>query len=360
MISVENIVKSFEDQSRRTTVLRDVSFHVNRSEIFTLLGPSGSGKTTSMRCVAGLETPDSGRIALDGDAVFCSRSLVNTPPNKRGLGMVFQSYAIWPHMSVGENVAYPLSRRRFSRDEIKAKVRRALAQVDLLALADRPAPNLSGGQQQRVALARAIVNDPAILILDEPLSNLDAKLRLQMRAELVELQRKLGLTMLYVTHDQEEALSMSSTLAVMRDGEVVETGDPITLFEAPKTHFTAEFLGLSNFLPGQILDGGGGSDSIAIDTEFGRFAGNRRKGETAAPELFFRPHHACLDASNEDGLNIGRARLVAKTFLGELMEITLQGKENSVKLRVHPSSEIQMGEMVSFRVEPRHSLIFSS
>ena len=234
--------------------VRDISFTARRGELLTLLGPSGCGKTTTLRAIAGLETPRQGRIAIGGHTVFDAARGENLAPERRGLAMVFQSYAIWPHMTVFENVAFGLRARGLASRDLPDAVRRSLDLVGLGAFADRPATRLSGGQQQRVALARSIAGDPAVILLDEPLSNLDAQLRLAMRAEFKALQRRLELTAIYVTHDQEEALVLSDRILVMRDGIIEQEGTPAEIHGAPKSRFVAEFVGVSNILPCDVTD----------------------------------------------------------------------------------------------------------
>src|SRR5205823_12558032 len=216
---------------------------VPEGKFYTLLGPSGCGKTTTLRCLAGLESPDSGEIEIAGQVVYSSRTGALVRPDHRPIGMVFQNYAIWPHMNVFENVAFPLrvSERPPSRDETRRMVTEALALVGLEGLEDRPAPQLSGGQQQRLALARALVRKPKLLLLDEPLSNLDAKLRQRMRIELRELQRRLRITTIYVTHDQAEALFLSHRVAVMQNGRIAQEGRPRDLYASPSSGFVADF-----------------------------------------------------------------------------------------------------------------------
>jgi putative spermidine/putrescine transport system ATP-binding protein len=226
--------------------LDDVSLTVGRGEFLTLLGPSGSGKTTMLMAIAGFVAPSAGRILLNGQPIQ------HLPPEKRNFGMVFQGYALFPHLSVARNVAFPLEVRGTSRAEIGRKVKEALDLVQLGALADRLPRQLSGGQQQRVALARALVFAPHLLLLDEPLSALDAKLRADMQIELKAFHRRIGLTFIYVTHDQEEALSMSDRIAILRDGWLLQLGAPTELYERPATRFVAEFLGKSNFLAGKV------------------------------------------------------------------------------------------------------------
>ncbi|MGH7855662.1 MAG: ABC transporter ATP-binding protein [Candidatus Binatia bacterium] len=232
--------------------VKDLSLDVLDGEILTLLGPSGCGKTTTLRMVAGLETPDAGDIYFGEQAVVMSSRQVSLPPNKRNVGMVFQSYAIWPHMTVAENVAFPLKARRFPKHEIKERMLRALGLVGLTGYEDRPGPLLSGGQQQRVAFARALVTEPRVLLLDEPFSNLDAKLREQMRISVKLLQKRLNIAMLFVTHDQIEALSLSNRIALMNFGVVQQQGDPRLLYEAPVNEFVRDFVGRTLLFKGTV------------------------------------------------------------------------------------------------------------
>src|SRR4051812_8261460 len=254
-LSVENLHKSFG--SGRPAV-DDVSFTAAEGEIIVLLGPSGCGKTTTLRCVAGLEHPTSGVIRIGGEVVSDPQRGLLLPPEKRGMGMVFQSYAVWPHMTVFENIAFPLRVRRAPAEQIRTRVTQVLETIGLSGLADRPATDLSGGQQQRVALGRALVSDPTLLLLDEPFSNLDARLREGMRVEMGELQRRLGLTTIFVTHDQTEAMMLSDRLFVMNAGRIEQTGTPRHVYEEPASRFVMDFLGRINYLPAQAarLPGG--------------------------------------------------------------------------------------------------------
>ena len=232
--------------------VKDLSLDVLDGEILTLLGPSGCGKTTTLRMVAGLETPDAGDIFFGDQAVVMTSRRLMLPPDKRNVGMVFQSYAIWPHMTVAENVAFPLKARRFPKSEIKDRVLRALDLVGLAGFEDRPGPLLSGGQQQRVAFARALVTEPRVLLLDEPFSNLDAKLREQMRISVKLLQKRLNIAMLFVTHDQIEALSLSNRIALMNFGVVQQQGDPRLLYEEPVNEFVRDFVGRTLLFKGKV------------------------------------------------------------------------------------------------------------
>jgi len=243
------------DQGEIVKAAQDVCFEVPEGKLFTLLGPSGCGKTTTLRSIAGLEKPRVGEIAVKDRIVYSSAKGVFVAPNRRGFGMVFQSYAIWPHMNVFKNAAFPLDvgEKRLSRTEIRDRVMRVLQAVQLEHLADREATKLSGGQQQRLALARALVMEPALLLLDEPLSNLDAKLRHLLRFELKRLQRELKITTVYVTHDQSEALALSHEIAVMKDGRIQQIGSPRDIYERPCNSFVADFVGSTNFLDGSVL-----------------------------------------------------------------------------------------------------------
>ncbi|HWB48465.1 MAG TPA: ABC transporter ATP-binding protein [Stellaceae bacterium] len=232
-----------------------VSLTVAQGEHVTLLGPSGCGKTTTLRAIAGLEEPSGGTIRIDGTAVYSAAERRNVPAEKRGVSMVFQSYAVWPHMSVFDNVAYGLRVRKLPRPEIARAVERALDLVQMRNFADRSAALLSGGQQQRVALARAIAFSPNVLLFDEPLSNLDAKLRAEMRVELRELQRRLGVTSVYVTHDQEEALAISDRVVVMNVGGIEQIGSPEDIYNRPRTRFVADFVGSANLIAGRVAEG---------------------------------------------------------------------------------------------------------
>jgi ABC-type Fe3+/spermidine/putrescine transport system ATPase subunit len=263
------------------------SLDVKRGEIFTLLGPSGCGKTTTLRLVAGLERPDAGEITLRGRLVASAPRRLFVPPNKRNLGMVFQSYAIWPHMTVFDNVAYPLTLRGMKRAAIRDKVGRVLDLVGLEGLETRAATLLSGGQMQRLALCRALVYEPDLLLLDEPFSNLDAKLREQMRLEVKLLQRRLGITVLFVTHDQVEALSLSDRIAVMQRGRVEQLGPPRHLYERPASAFVRDFLGQTVLLRGRVGPARAGTPPAAVTVEMnGPLAGHRLVGQPAQGAVF--------------------------------------------------------------------------
>jgi len=248
-LSVHSLRKSFG----ALRAVDGISFDVNQGELITLLGPSGCGKSTTIRLIAGLERPDDGEISLDDRLLVSVGQRRFTPPEKRGIGMVFQSYAVWPHMTVYENVVFPLQARHVAAREARPRAMRALDAVGLSAMADKPAPLLSGGQQQRVAMARALVCDPNVLLLDEPFSNLDARLRDEMRLQLREVQLRLGVTSVFVTHDQTEAMMLSDRVLVMNAGRVEQAGTPREVYESPASQFVMDFLGQVNHLPASVL-----------------------------------------------------------------------------------------------------------
>jgi len=266
-VGLRGLWKTYQGSSK--PAVQNLSLDVHDGEIVTLLGPSGCGKTTTLRMVAGLETPDAGDIFFGDQAVVMSSRRFSLPPNKRNVGMVFQSYAIWPHMSVAQNVSFPLKARRFSKTEITERVKRALDLVGLSGFEDRPGPLLSGGQQQRVAFARALVTEPRVLLLDEPFSNLDAKLREQMRISVKLLQKRLSVAMLFVTHDQIEALSLSNRIALMNFGVVQQQGEPRLLYESPVNEFVRDFVGRTVLFKGQVQSSNP-SGQIAIAIAGGR------------------------------------------------------------------------------------------
>src|ERR671930_662292 len=260
-IHVESLVKQFSE----SRALDDVTFHVGEGELFTLLGPSGCGKSTTLMSIAGFQTPEQGRIAVGGDVFFDAARRLSVPAERRNLGIVFQSYAVWPHMTVFQNLAFPLKVRKTKRSAVRPRVLEVLELVEMAQYVDRYPHQLSGGQQQRVALARALVYSPSVLLLDEPFSNLDAKLRERARAWVKELQHSLGLTTLFVTHDQDEALSMSDRVLVMNQGVVQQIGTPEEVYRRPANRFVADFVGRVNLISGDVVGWEAGVLSLALD-----------------------------------------------------------------------------------------------
>jgi iron(III) transport system ATP-binding protein len=309
-VRATGLVKTFG----AVVAVNDLSFEAKAGEFLTLLGPSGCGKTTTLRLVAGLEKPDRGEIYVGDRALSAAGSGLFVPPERRGMGMVFQSYAIWPHMTVFENVAFPLQELRVSRAEIRDRVMAILATVGLGGLHARPAPMLSGGQQQRVALARALVSNPQVLLLDEPLSNLDARLREEMRFELRDMQAKLGITSIFVTHDQAEAMTLSDRIVVMNAGSIEQEGAPEEVYQRPSTRFVMDFLGRANHLPARIVRADDGSLAAEIEAIGFRLpieaAAQRPEAVTPGHEvvLAFRPEAVEARAADRDGAWVGVVR----------------------------------------------------
>jgi iron(III) transport system ATP-binding protein len=335
MISVAGLGKTFQSKSETVHAIRDVSFEVAAGEIVTLLGPSGCGKTTTLRCVAGLEKPSAGSIFINDRAVVDSKHDVFVPPHRRNLGMVFQSYAIWPHMNVLENVAYALEGRGMSKPDMRAQAMQALDTVQMAHLSDRPAPRLSGGQQQRVAIARALVGRPQALLFDEPLSNLDAKLRMEMRKELRRLQLQIGLTSIYVTHDQSEALAISDWIILMKDGQIVERGRPVDIYRWPKKVFTAQFLGATNLFPGTLV--GKEGQRARVQGPHGDLVGVLSDPAVqigAAVQVSVRPEAIGMasspGASGHDDANQISGRLELAVFAGNAVEAEVRVGETKV------------------------------
>ncbi|MGB6535807.1 MAG: ABC transporter ATP-binding protein [Xanthobacteraceae bacterium] len=352
MFTVDNLHKSYIASGAEVRAVDGISLDVETGRLITLLGPSGCGKTTMLRCLAGLERPQAGRIVIGNRTVFDSVKRVFVPASDRGIGMVFQSYAIWPHMTVFENVAFPLrvSRvKKYSAAEIGDRVSRMLDMVQLMGFAQRPATQLSGGQQQRLAFARGLVHEPAILLLDEPLSNLDAKLREQMRLELKRLQRSLGITTIYVTHDQAEALALSDEIAVFDAGRIVQRGTPQEIYRHPNSRFVADFVGSANFLPGAVRGTDGGL--TLVETAHGVMRCLFTEPIAAGSKAFVtaRPEDILLfdgtDKTMTDGLNALKGKIVNRVFLGEVVDYIVDLGDRELRARAR-SDDFQIGQQV--------------
>ena len=357
MIRIKNLQMTYRSEQGVVQAVRDLSLEVKQGEFYTLLGPSGCGKTTTLRCVAGLEKPDTGEIVVSNKVVYSSADGTLVAPHHRNIGMVFQSYAIWPHMDVFDNVALPLLyvRPKLSRAKIREKVMEELSLVQLEGLEHRPAPFLSGGQQQRLAMARALVAEPQVLLLDEPLSNLDAKLREEMRCELRDLVKRLDLTTLYVTHEQVEALTMSDVIAVMNDGRIVQEGSPHDVYSAPRESFVAEFIGKTNFLPGRIVSQGlqDGKGLAKVETSVGvlrcRMAAAMREGDSAVVAV--RPEDVTIyqdQPSPEIDVVEGEVEIVA--FLGDAIECTVKVADQRILVKLNPRAAMSPGKKVFLNI----------
>ena len=352
ILKVDRLAKSFGAAG-----VHNVSFDVAPREFFTILGPSGCGKTTTLRCIAGLETPTDGAIEINHQTVYSRAADILVPTARRDIGMVFQSYAIWPHMTVAENVAFPLTVQNLGKAAIGERTARALAMVGLEGLGDRPAPLLSGGQQQRVALARAVAKGAPLLLLDEPLSNLDASLREQMRGELRDLQRRIGITAIYVTHDQEEALNLSDRIAIMRDGHVVDIDTPANLYFHPKTVFAAEFIGRATILPCQLL--ATCSTGTRVQTPLGPLLSHNAPADATKPLAFaIRPEHIEIAPTAADNVLEGIIRSVG--FAGRIIEYDILVGDAS--LRVQRTSDVlhEPNTAVKIRLPPNRCMLIAA
>jgi len=363
LINVHNLNKTFQTASRDIVkAIQNVNFEVEKGSFYTLLGPSGCGKSTTLRCVAGLEMPDSGEIMVSNKTVYSEEKNISIPPNKRNIGMVFQSYAIWPHMTVAENVAFPLKlmKERLSSSQIKEKVRKALDAVRLGGLENRQAPQLSGGQQQRLALARALVREPEIMLLDEPLSNLDAKLREAMRVELKDLLQRLNITTLFVTHDQAEALAMSTKIAVMKQGKIIQEASPEEIYVRPSCRFVADFIGTSNFFEGIVEETAEPGDFGKIKTAHGLWqaylAIEARLGDKVT--LCIRPENITVDTrkpASEVNTLTGKVEIL--TFLGEYKDVAIAVGDDLIKARLPFQSQVDRGDRVYLHAPPETSVV---
>jgi iron(III) transport system ATP-binding protein len=359
MIQISDLHVRYQGDRGEVHAVRGINLQIKEGQFYTLLGPSGCGKTSTLRCLAGLEPPSEGEISIDGTLVYSSSRNVLVPPHKRDIGMVFQSYAIWPHMTAFENVAFPLREmRRFSRNDIKERVGKALRLVQLSGFEDRPAPFLSGGQQQRLALARALVREPKVLLLDEPLSNLDAKLREDTRVELRELVKKIGITTVYVTHDQLEALTMSDVVAVMKDGQIMQEASPIEIYRTPKERFVANFIGMSNFLEGEVSRLANGNGLGLVQTKDGALhcvlPPDAHVKDTVT--IVIRPEDIALsgpEAGAADN-NLLEGKVVAALFIGEAMEYQLELRGGTLlRLKLHASTGVTKGDIIRVAMPAR-------
>jgi ABC-type Fe3+/spermidine/putrescine transport system ATPase subunit len=353
-------VRDLVVQYGRVTAVRGVSFTVRPGEQVTLLGPSGCGKTTTLRAIAGLEPPTSGEIVIGGTAVFSSAKRINVSAERRGLSMVFQSYAIWPHMTVFDNVAYGLRVRRMGAREIAEKVRWALDMVQMEGFAQRSASKLSGGQQQRVALARAFVFSPSVLLFDEPLSNLDAKLRAEMRIELRELQHRVGITSVYVTHDLEEALAISDRIVVMCDGAIEQIGTPSEIYYFPRNAFVADFVGSANLIRGRHRPECGRDGLIALETPGGTLVYGAECGRAVASEGVFSVRPAHMRLSHEkpaDQINTWPVRIRRCVFQGDFTQYHVDWEERQLVVRCATAEQFEEGEEAYLAVHSRHCIL---
>jgi iron(III) transport system ATP-binding protein len=361
MVEIDHLKKQFGAE----TAVRDLSLSVRQGEFLTLLGPSGCGKTTTLRCVAGLERPDGGEIRIGGDLVASAERGIYLNPESRNIALVFQSYAVWPHMTVFDNVAYGLRVRRAPAGVIKQRTLRVLDMVGLADLAERYATKLSGGQRQRVALARAIVYEPRVVLFDEPLSNLDAKLREQMRIELVRLQHEVGITSVYVTHDQSEALVMSDRVVVMNNGVIQQVDHPQTIYVRPANTFVARFIGVANVLQGTLLGREGGFCRIEVPLGDGRaplrLLAEGGGGVAPGERLFLslRPEDIALHLQRPEhapGGNLLEGEVVETVYLGNFLECRVRAGSHEIAIQIDHFEQLAPGQTVFLTFSPDHAL----
>jgi iron(III) transport system ATP-binding protein len=355
-IEIKNLFKRF----RNVVAVNHIQLEVNKGEMLTLLGPSGCGKTTTLRCIAGLEKPEEGDIVIDSKPMF-SEGFVQ--PSKRGIGMVFQNYAVWPHMKVFNNIVYGLRLQRVPRQSIQERARQVVGLVGLNGLEERYPGQLSGGQQQRVALARALVRNPKVLLLDEPLSNLDAKLREKMRFEIKSLVRRMGITSVYVTHDQAEAMVISDRVAVMDSGNVVQIGTPHEIYEKPANRFVADFIGTMNFMSGEVVQVHQDTDAVYVRTEFSKKMLCKTPGITATTpgkkvyasirpedvEVFTEPPQARE--------NLFKGTIVHKAYLGNLLYFFVNVDGTMIRVQVPYQVPQEEGQELYVFLNPQKCMI---
>lgn len=357
-IHITKLNKTYFSEGKRIEALFDVNLTIPANEIFTLLGPSGCGKTTLLRSIVGLEIPDEGEIRIGDEIVFSTQKGIFVPPEKRGLSMVFQSYAIWPHMNVFDNVAYPLQTQKRPKEEIRERVKNTLAFVQLEGFENRPATKLSGGQQQRVALARALVAQPKVILFDEPLSNLDAKLREETRKELREFLTELRITAVYVTHDRIEALSLSDTVAVMRDGRIVEIGTPKKIYFDSDKSFVADFIGRANLVEGNVSRVG--ADRTIVETALGSISCSKKKDVSIGDDVVvcIRPEFIRVtEKAGMKGENSFTGRIDSLIFVGDAYEGEIRVGDTVLIVRVEPTLDVHQGDEVTLKFDPDHCSI---
>jgi iron(III) transport system ATP-binding protein len=355
-VEVRNLVKWFGNDR----AVDDVSFGIPKGKFLTLLGPSGCGKTTTLMSIAGLHSIDGGSIRVGGTIYTAPKQGVFLPPEKRDIGMVFQSYAIWPHMTIAQNVAYPLEIRNVARAEIDARVADVLALVGLSAFANKLATQISGGQQQRAALARAVVSRPRLLLFDEPLSNLDLKLREQMRLELKRIQNEVGITSIYVTHDQAEALVMSDEIIVMSKGRIEQKGGPREIYSRPVNGYVSNFIGVANLLKGRVLavtGTGRGEVEVEAGGQTAHLSCRLGVGIAAGAEtvVSVRPENVVAARSNGDGACL-EGEVIQTIFLGNCVDCRVRWGEFEWKVMAHPRAGLKAGQKVYLRLDPEHTL----
>ena len=356
IVSIHGLTKRFTGAA----AVDELDLEIGGGEFVSLLGPSGCGKTTTLRLLAGFLQPDAGEIRVDGQVISSASSIV--PPERRNMSMIFQSYAVWPHMTVAQNVAYGLKFKKLSKQAIDAKVTKLLGVVHLAELKDRYSAELSGGQQQRVALARALVVEPQILLMDEPLSNLDANLREEMRFEIRRLHEEFKITTVYVTHDQAEAMATSDRIAVLDRGRLVQVGKPVEIFDRPKTRFVAEFVGKANILTGR-MDGDGYlllADGVKL-----RLNGAGAAAPSGETSVCLRPHNIILAADPaaarhlaDQGYNLFSGTIRRSVYFGDSVDYTVElPSRASLRVIAPPSQRFESGQLIHAAAHPDHCVV---
>jgi iron(III) transport system ATP-binding protein len=353
-IQIQNLLKRFG----KVVAVDHIWLEIEKGEIITLLGPSGCGKTTTLRCIAGLERPDEGDVVIDGRPMF-SKGFV--PPAKRGIGMVFQNYAVWPHMRVFDNVAYGLKLARLPKKEIRKRVQKTLELVGLKGLENRYPTQLSGGQQQRVALARALTRNPKVLLLDEPLSNLDAKLREKMRFEIKSLVKRMGITAVYVTHDQAEAMVISDRVAVMNQGKIVQVGSAEEIYHRPATKFVADFIGVTNFISGRVAEVDADRAEAVLEADFGRVRCKVLVPESAIQgrqaTAFVRPEDVEVRERSAGGENLFRGTVLHRVYLGNILYLFVKLGDTSLRVQARATMPYREDDEIHVYLDPYRTII---
>jgi ABC-type Fe3+/spermidine/putrescine transport system ATPase subunit len=357
-IEIQKLFKRFKN----VVAVNHVDLEVNKGEMLTLLGPSGCGKTTTLRCIAGLEKPEGGEIFIDGKPML-SEGFVQ--PAQRGIGMVFQNYAVWPHMRVYKNIIYGLKLDKLPKQEIQEKAEKVLELVGLEGLEERYPAQLSGGQQQRVALARALVRNPKVLLLDEPLSNLDAKLREELRFEIKSLVRRMGITSVYVTHDQAEAMVISDRIAVMDSGNIVQIGTPKDIYDKPASRFVADFIGTMNFIEGEVVQLVENSDTVYVRTEFCEkmlctMVDNQdiKPGQKVYASI--RPEDVEVHDGPADGKeNLFKGTIAHKAYLGNFLYFFVNIDGNMIRMQVPHYLPQEEGQELHLFINPEKCMVLS-
>ena len=353
ILKVNNLSKSFG----KVKAVREVTFEATEGKVLSLLGPSGCGKTTTLRCIAGFENPDRGEIYLD------NRKITSIPPEKRGIGMVFQNYALWPHMTVYGNLAFGLQIRKVPKPEIDKIIKKVLSMVQLEGYENRYPRQMSGGQQQRIAMARALVFEPEIMLLDEPLSNLDAQLREEMRFEFTELQKKLGITAVYVTHDQAEALVISDKIVILNQGEIVQSGSPKEIYSNPKNKFVAGFIAVTSFINGRIDSFTEEKKKVIVKTDDGLvihgFNNSFDIGQKVSVAMRMNVIKFIQDENRGDKntVNIFKGKIIQSSYLGNIIDYKIRMGKWEIRTNAEAKYDFKLGEEVIFHLPPEDIIV---